>query len=191
MNERLPRIAITHGDPNGIGYEVILKTLEDNRILELCTPVLYGSQKLAGQYRKLLNMPNIPMTHIPDASQLREGACHIINVVPEEFKAEPGNATPQAGEAALAALERAVADLKAGLVDAIVTAPICKSTIQTDSFHFPGHTEYLEARMNDDCDEDDEKQHSLMILCNDRLRVALATTHLPMEIGRASCRERV
>lgn len=180
MNERLPRIAITHGDPNGIGYEVILKTLEDNRILELCTPVLYGSQKLAGQYRKLLNMPNIPMTHIPDASQLREGACHIINVVPEEFKAEPGNATPQAGEAALAALERAVADLKAGLVDAIVTAPICKSTIQTDSFHFPGHTEYLEARMNDDCDEDDEKQHSLMILCNDRLRAALATTHLPM-----------
>lgn len=180
MNERLPRIAITQGDPNGVGYEVILKILEDNRILELCTPVLYGSQKLVGQYRKMLNLPNIPMTHASDASQLRDGAAYIINVVPEDFKAEPGNATPQAGAAALASLERAVADLKEGLVDAIVTAPICKSTIQTDTFHFPGHTEYLEARVNEDREEGEAEQHSLMILCNDRLRVALATTHLPL-----------
>lgn len=190
MNERLPRIAITHGDPNGIGYEVILKALEDNRMLELCTPVLYGSQKLVSQYRKLLELPNIPMTHIADASQLHESACNIVNVVPEDFKAEPGNPAPQAGEAALAALERAVDDLKAGLVDAIVTAPICKSTIQTDNFHFPGHTEYLEAKFNEDLDDGETPQHSLMILCNDRLRVALATTHLPLaEIAPAITRE--
>ncbi|MDE6098915.1 MAG: 4-hydroxythreonine-4-phosphate dehydrogenase PdxA [Muribaculaceae bacterium] len=180
MNERLPRIAITHGDPNGIGYEIILKILEDNRILELCTPVLYGSQKIASQYRKLLGLPNIPMTHITEAGNLHEGAAYIINVVPEEFKAEPGNASSQSGAAALASLERAVADLKAGLVDAIVTAPICKSTIQNDSFNFPGHTEYLQAQMNDDSEDGENNRQALMILCNDRLRVALATTHLPL-----------
>ena len=180
MNERLPRIAITHGDPNGIGYEIILKILEDNRILELCTPVLYGSQKLVGQYRKLLDLPNIPLTHVSDASQLREGAAYIINVVPEDFKAEPGTPSPQAGTAALVSLERAVTDLRQGLVDAIVTAPVCKSTIQTENFHFPGHTEYLEARVNENADDENSRQRSLMILCNERLRVALATTHLPL-----------
>lgn len=205
----LPKIAITHGDPNGVGYEVILKALEDPRMLELCTPVIYGSQHLMSQYRKLLGLPNLPMTRINDADDAREGQINIINVVPESFKATPGATSPEAGAAALAALDRAVSDLRSGLTDALVTAPICKSSIQSDGFNFAGHTEYLEYRANEPFDDDDDDESTadmaedrdrtaespmkaLMILCSDRLRVALVTTHLPLaEIAPAITRQNI
>lgn len=180
MNRKLPRIAITHGDPNGIAYEVMLKVFEDNRLLELCTPVIYGGHKLINQYTKLLQLPPIQYNVISSAAEVVDGQYNIIDVVPDGFRAEPGHATTAAGEAALAALERATADLREGLVDALVTSPICKSTIQSDNFHFPGHTEYLEERSNADLEEGCEPDRALMILCSDRLRVALATTHLPL-----------
>lgn len=179
------KVGITHGDINGIGYEVILKTLEDNRILELCTPVVYGSAKIAGYYRKGLEMGNIPMNTVESASQARRDTNNIINVVPEDVKVEPGVSTPEAGRAAFLALERAVADLKNGDIDVLVTAPINKNNIQSDDFHFAGHTEYLASCAGDDA-------RALMILFNDRLRVALVTTHCPIaEVAKEITVERV
>ncbi len=167
------KVGITHGDINGIGYEVILKTLEDNRILELCTPVVYGSVRAAGFYRKGLELGNIPFSVIDNAGQAHCDANNIINVVPEDVKIEPGVPTPESGSAAFAALERAVTDLRTGDIDVLVTAPINKNTIQSDDFHFAGHTEYLADRAGGDA-------RALMILFNDRLRVALVTTHCPI-----------
>lgn len=171
------KVGITHGDINGVGYEIILKVLEDERILELCTPVVYGSAKIAANYRKSLGMGNIPFCQIDSAADAREGANNIVNVVGEDVRAEPGTSSPEGGKAALAALDRAVSDLRAGDIDVLVTAPINKANIQSDDFHFPGHTEYLEARA---ADEGAPAPHALMILCNDTMRVALVTTHLPI-----------
>lgn len=171
--ERRIKVGITHGDFNGIGYEVILKTFDDNRILELCTPIVYGSAKIASYYRKGLELQGTLIAQIADASQARRDACNIINVIGQEAHIEPGASTAEAGQAAFAALERAVADLRSGAIDVLVTAPINKHNIQSDLFKFPGHTEYLEASVGDGA-------RSLMILCSDRLRVALVTTHLPI-----------
>ena len=165
------KVGITHGDINGIGYEVILKTLEDNRILELCTPIIYGSAKIAAYYRKALNMQQFPVNQIEKAADARDGAVNLINVVGEDVKIEPGQSTQEAGRAAFAALEAATRDVMDGTIDALVTAPINKSNIQSELFHFPGHTEYLESATSG---------RSLMILFNDLVKVALVTTHVPV-----------
>lgn len=174
MKDDKIRVAITQGDINGIGYEVILKALEDNRILELCTPVVYGSAKIAAHYRKLLEMPAIQFNQCRTSDEIKDGAYNIINVVGEDTRLDPGQSTDVAGQAAFAALEAAVTDLRAGRVDVLVTAPINKNNIQSETFTFPGHTEYLEASLGEEGDK------ALMILCNERMRVALATTHLPV-----------
>lgn len=168
------RVGITHGDFNGVGYEVILKMLDDPRILELCTPVVYGSAKIAAYYRKDLELAfNIPFNQIQQASQARTDAVNIVNVIGQEAHIAPGESTPEAGEAAFIALERAVADLKEGKIDVLLTAPINKANIQSDTFRFAGHTEYLASACGDGAEP-------LMILFNDRIRVALVTTHLPL-----------
>lgn len=168
------RVGITHGDFNGVGYEVILKMLDDPRILELCTPVVYGSAKIAAYYRKGLELAfNIPFNQIQQASQARTDAVNIVNVIGQEAHIAPGESTPEAGEAAFIALERAVADLKEGTIDVLLTAPINKANIQSDTFRFAGHTEYLASACGDGAEP-------LMILFNDRIRVALVTTHLPL-----------
>lgn len=168
------RVGITHGDFNGVGYEVILKMLDDPRILELCTPVVYGSAKIAAYYRKGLELAfNIPFNQIQQASQARTDAVNIVNVIGQEAHIAPGESTPEAGEAAFIALERAVADLKEGTIDVLLTAPINKANIQSDTFRFAGHTEYLASACGDGAEP-------LMILFNDRIRMALVTTHLPL-----------
>lgn len=168
------RVGITHGDFNGVGYEVILKMLDDPRILELCTPVVYGSAKIAAYYRKGLELAfNIPFNQIQQASQARTDAVNIVNVIGQEAHIAPGESTPEAGEAAFIALERAVADLKEGTIDVLLTAPINKANIQSDTFRFAAHTEYLASACGDGAEP-------LMILFNDRIRVALVTTHLPL-----------
>lgn len=173
------RVAITHGDTNGIGYEVILKLLEDNRICDLCTIVVYGSAKAASFYRKAMELPQVQLQRIESAAEAREGVVNVINVVPEDLKIDPGQPSEIAGKAALAALETAVADLRAGSVDVLVTAPIDKHTIQGPEFTFPGHTEYLESCLTDDSTPA-ECRKALMMLCAGSLRVALVTTHLPL-----------
>lgn len=171
MNNKI-KVGITHGDINGISYEVILKTLEDSRITELCTPIIYGSPKVAAYYRKVLNL-NINLNLINNASEAQEKRANIINCNKEEIKVEVGVSTPQAGEAAFNALEMATKALKNGEIDVLVTAPINKNNIQSNNFNFPGHTEYLENIFG-------EKADALMILANDSLRIAVATGHVPV-----------
>ena len=167
------KIGITHGDINGVGYEVILKTLSDPRIVELCTPIVYGSSKVAAYHRKALDLPPFNFNIITSAEQCAPGKVNMINCFDDELKVELAKATTQAGEAAFLALEAATADWQAGLIDAVVTAPINKHTIQSEKFDFPGHTEYFEKKTG-------KGRKSLMILLNDRIRVALVTTHLPL-----------
>ena len=171
------KVGITHGDTNGIGYEVILKTLEDNRLSDLCTIVVYGSAKAASFYSKAMELPQVQLNRVDSAADARDGVFNIINVVGEDLKIEPGIASEAAGGAAFAALEAAVADLRAGDIDVLVTAPIDKHSIQSPTFTFPGHTEYLQSSLADDTMPDAK---ALMILCTDYLRVALATAHMPI-----------
>lgn len=174
MEERLIKVGITHGDMNGIGYEVILKTLSDSRIEELCTPVIYGSSKVAAYHRKALDLPPVNINIISQAEEAGLNRVNIINCVDDDVKVELAQSTAIAGEAAFRALETAVADLKRGAIDVLLTAPINKHNIQNEDFHFPGHTEYLE-----ECFGGVGKK-GLMILLNERLRVALVTGHIPL-----------
>lgn len=174
MEERLIKVGITHGDINGIGYEVILKAFSDARLTELCIPILYGSSKIAAYYRKALELPPINISTINKAEEASANRVSIINCVDEETKVEQARPTAMAGEAAFKALEAAVSDLKSGVIDVLLTAPINKQTIQNDDFRFPGHTEYLEQCF---CTQ---KEKALMILMNDTLRVALVTGHIPL-----------
>ena len=167
------KVGITQGDINGVGYEVILKTLSDPHILEICTPVVYGSAKVAAYHRKALDMPAVNFNIIADAAAADDNKVNLITCVDDDVKVEIGRATTVGGEAAYAALERAAADIEAELIDTIVTAPINKHAIQSDKFDFPGHTEYLERRLG-------QGNKSLMILLNDTLRVALVSGHMPL-----------
>lgn len=186
MSEHKLKIGITQGDINGIGYEVILKALDDSRMLELCTPIIYGSAKIASYYTKACGLQPVQLHQIADASDASADRISIINVVPESTRVEPGKDTPEAGQAALAALERAVTDLRAGTIDALVTAPINKHNIHSEAFSFPGHTEYLEASLGNGTDR------AMMILCTERVRVALVTIHTPIsKVAEEVTREEV
>lgn len=167
-------IAITHGDINGIGYEVILKALSDQRVYEDFIPVIYGSSKVAGFYRKQLDIQGINLNIINSVEEAHAKKINIINCTEDEIRVEPGKSTEEAGKSAFAALEKATADMRKGVVDLLVTAPINKKNIQSDSFHFPGHTEYLEQLFGD-------KNSSLMLLVNDVMRVAVVTGHVPVK----------
>ena len=167
------RVGITHGDINGIGYEVIMKALEDPMMTELCTPVVYGSSKAMAYHRKALEMPNVNFTLARRAEEAQDGQNNLVEVLDGEVKIELGTASEAAGKAALASLKRAADDLRNGVIDVLVTAPINKDSIQSDEFHFPGHTEYLENRIG-------EGNKALMILFDEHVRVALVTTHLPI-----------
>ena len=171
--DRKLRVGITHGDINGVGYEVILKTFEDTGMFELCTPILYGSPKVATYQKKALELQT-GFQVINHASQAQDGRLNLISCFDEEVKIEFGVPSIESGTAALLSLERALADYEDGLFDVLVTAPINKHTIQSETFHFPGHTEYIEEKVG-------EGQQALMILMQDTLRVALVTTHIPIK----------
>ena len=172
MENRKIRVGITHGDINGVGYEVILKTFSDPTMLELCTPVIYGSPKVAAYHRKAMEIPT-NFSIVNTAEDAQDGRVNVVNCIEEELKVELSKPTPEAGKAALTALERALADYRAGLFDVLVTAPINKHTIQSDTFHLPGHPEYSEKRVGGG-------QKALMILLKGDFRVALVTGHVPV-----------
>ncbi len=183
MSQNIYRIGIAQGDPNGIGWEVILKALADARITELCTPVVYGSPDAAARYAATLaDTEAIDFHPIVSAHEARRGR---VNLVPcgTIGSVEPGKATPEAGRAAVEALRTAVRDLKEGHLDALVTAPFDKETVQSDDFRFTGHTEYFGAEFEGD---------PMMILCSDRLRVGLVTKHIPVaQIAASITREKI
>lgn len=184
MEDKKIRVAITHGDTNGIGYEVILRVFEDAGMLELCTPIIYGSPKVAAFHSKAMNIQT-PFSIISNARDARNGHVNLLTCFDEEIKVEFGQPSKEAGKASLKALECAMKDFKEGLFDVLVTAPINKNNIQSDDFHFPGHTEYIADRVG-------EGATPLMILMNGALRVALTTTHLPVKnIAAAITKEKI
>lgn len=164
------RVGITHGDINGISYEIILKTLADERILELCTPVIFGSSKLMTYFRKNLNLEEIRFSQVRDG-EISDGEINLVNISQEEFKVDCGQPTEESGRAAILSLETAVDALRGGMIDILVTAPINKYAVQNDKFQFVGHTEYLQSAIGNEGD------HALMVLFDDFVRVALVTTH--------------
>lgn len=173
MEDRKIRVAITHGDTNGIGYEVIFKTFAEPAMLELCTPIIYGSPKVAAYHRNALGI-QANFTIINDAKDAVDGKVNLLTTCDEDVKVEMGHPSKEAGSAALKALDRAMDDFKTGCYDVLVTAPINKNDIQGEGFHFCGHTEYIEQRNGDG-------KKALMILAGNGLRVALVTTHLPIK----------
>ncbi len=177
------KVGITHGDINGISYEVILKTFETEDMFGLCTPVVFGSPKVATYHRKAFDSQTNFVVK-DNAGQAEDGSLNIVNCFgEEEIKIDFAKATPESGKAALTALDRAVKEYSEGKYDVLVTAPINKNSIQCDGFRFPGHTEYIESKLG-------EGQKALMILMNGPLRIALATTHLPVnQVAKAITRE--
>ena len=171
-NKRL-RVGITIGDTNGIGIEVALKAVSVPEMMDMCTPLIYGSSKIISYHRNACNLPGFQINHTKSADKIKDNMPNLVECIDQDIKIELGHPTKQAGQAAFIALEAAVRDLKAGLIDVLVTAPINKDNIQSEQFQFPGHTEYLESAIGDG-------NKALMILCNANLRIALATIHLPL-----------
>lgn len=174
MEERKIRLAITHGDFNGIGYEVILKAMSEPYLSTICTPILYGSLKIASYYKKLFNIDGINFNVINSASEAQPRRLNIIDCVGDNYKVEVALSTSEAGEAAYKALACAIEDVRNRQVDALLTAPINKKNVQSENFEFPGHTEFLQNS------EAARGQKALMILCSGELRVALVTGHIPV-----------
>jgi 4-hydroxythreonine-4-phosphate dehydrogenase len=172
MEQHKIKVGITHGDINGIGYEVIIKALADSRIFEMCTPIVYGSSKVAAYYRKAMDNEIFTFNNINTAKESNSKRANIINCVNEEIRVELGKSTKSAGEASLAALQAAVRDLKSGDIDVVVTAPINKENIQSESFSFPGHTEYFAKEFG--------AKNYLMLMVSDILKVGVVTGHIPL-----------
>ena len=169
MENKKIRVAITHGDTNGVGYEVIFKAFEDPGMLELCTPIIYGSPKLAAYHGKTLGL-DTQFIIITKASDAKENKINLLMTCEEEVKVDFGVPTPEAGEAAKKALDRALADFKEGAFDVLVTAPVAKNSIRG----FDGHTSYLTQHLGDNC-------QGLTILVSDNLRVALVTNNVSLK----------
>ncbi|MBQ9418533.1 MAG: 4-hydroxythreonine-4-phosphate dehydrogenase PdxA [Bacteroidales bacterium] len=173
-DEKKIRVAITHGDINGVGYETIIKTFSDSRMFDLCTPVLYGSSKVASYHKNLLASVQQEMQFfsIHDAAEAQDKRYNVLNLTQEEIKIDLGKSTEVAGKLSRMSLDRACGDLKAGKVDVLVTAPINKRNIQAPDFDFPGHTEYLSHQFG---------SSSLMLMVCDRIRIGIVTNHLALK----------
>jgi len=163
---------ISHGDINGIGYEVIIKALMEPTINDICVPVVYGSPKVAAYHRKALNINNFSFNNIRSAEEANHKKANLINCLDDNIRVELGRSTQQGGEAALVSLEKAVGDLKSGKIDVLITAPIDKKNIQSDNFQFNGHTEYLRSKAGTD--------DVLMFMISESLRIGIATGHVPL-----------
>ncbi|MCF0176927.1 MAG: 4-hydroxythreonine-4-phosphate dehydrogenase PdxA [Bacteroidales bacterium] len=166
-------VGITQGDGNGIGYEVIIKALADERMLDMFTPVIYGSSKIFGFYRKQLHdIEQLNTNVISSAKDVHAKRINIVNCLPDNIFVEPGQPTPESAKAAMTALKYAVDDIKAGYIDVLVTAPINKQAMVKEGFGFTGHTDYLEKEFGSD--------HVMMIMCCDQMKVGCVTGHIPL-----------
>ena len=179
-----PRIGITIGDLNGVGPEVVMKALADNRLHNIVTPVIYGSSKVVSFYKKLLNIEEFNYTQVRNKGQFAPKSINVINCWEDNFEITPGKASRQSGKASFIALKQACEELKEGVIDALVTAPIDKHSIHSDEFPFKGHTEYLAKffGVND----------NLMFMVSDAVRVGLVTEHIGVkDIAASVTRERI
>ncbi|MEX0273729.1 MAG: 4-hydroxythreonine-4-phosphate dehydrogenase PdxA [Flavobacteriaceae bacterium] len=165
------RLGISIGDFNGIGCEVILKTFQDTRMLDFCTPIIFASNKTISHQLKSLGM-DLKYNGLKEASKAIRGKVNVVNVWKENPLIEFGKETREAGKFALKSLQAAVGALKDGHVDGLITAPINKNNIQSESFNFPGHTDYLAQEIGGE---------SLMFMVSDTLKVGLLTDHVPVK----------
>jgi 4-hydroxythreonine-4-phosphate dehydrogenase len=163
-------VGISIGDLNGIGPEVVLKTFEDNRMLEMCTPVIFANVKMLSYLRKTFES-TIILQGIDNLSQVVPGKINVLNVWKENFTLEPGIANDTVGKYAIKSFIAATKALKEGTIDLLVTAPINKYNIQSEEFKFPGHTDYLNQELKGD---------ALMLMVSDQLRIGLLTDHVPV-----------
>ena len=163
-------VGISLGDLNGIGVEVILKTFEDNRMLDFCTPVIFGSSKIISFHKKALNN-SIQINEITSIDEINHAKLNLLNIWNEDVEVEIGKASKVSGEYAAKSLEHSVEQLKKNKIDVLLTAPINKETIQSETFCFPGHTEFLEEKLDG---------KSLMILMTNELKIGLITGHIPI-----------
>jgi 4-hydroxythreonine-4-phosphate dehydrogenase len=170
-----PLIGITIGDYNGIGPEVIMKTLMDARLLKFCTPVIYGNYKIFSRYKKLYNIPleELQIHSFKQFSEINHKKINLKICWDEDYEIEPGKPTPQSGKAAFLSLQHATKDALDGHIAAIVTAPISKDNIQQEGFKFPGHTEYLA--------DASKVKDNLMLMTSPIMRVALVTSHIAIQ----------
>ncbi len=184
QTQNKPRIGITLGDVNGIGPEVVIKALSDNRILSVITPVIYGSTRVLSFYRKLLGMEEFNYSQVKNKGQFFPKVINVVNCWEEEIKITPGLPSKEAGHAALMSLKKVVEEVKEGLIDGMVTAPIDKNTVFGDDFPYRGHTEYLTQTF--------EAMESLMFMVSDSLKVGLVTEHVPLrDVSKYITKERV
>lgn len=166
------RLGISQGDVNGIGYEVLLKCFSDTRMFEGCTPILYGSSKVASYHKKLINATDFPFVNIRTVEQAEASKFNILNIIQDEVKIDIGQPTEIGGRLAAMSLDYACHDLMQGKLDALVTNPINKKNIQSDKFNFPGHTEYLTNKFG--------VEESLMIMTCHDLHIGIMTNHLSL-----------
>lgn len=173
QNRKNIKIGISQGDLNGVGYEILIKCFSDSRIMESCTPILYGSSKVLSYYKKMVDCPNLPFTNIRNCDQAEKGKLNILNIIQDEVKIEVGQSTEIAGQLAALSLDLAAEDLKNGKFDALITNPINKKNVQSEKFHFPGHTEYLTKKFG--------AKDSLMIMACDKIKIGVLTNHLALK----------
>ncbi len=185
QNNRKPIVGSTQGDGNGIGYEVIIKALADPRILESFTPVIYGSSKIFGFYRKQIhNIEPADTNVISSAGDAHPKRINIVNCLPDNIYVEPGQATAESAKSAIKSLQRAVSDIKAGYIDVLVTAPINKRAMVNEGFGYNGHTEYLQKEFN--------REDVAMIMISDQLKIGVVTGHIPLkDVPSSITRERI
>ena len=167
-------VGITQGDGNGIGYEVIIKALADPRILESFTPVIYGSSKIFGFYKKLIhNIDQLDTNVISSARDAHPRRINIVNCLPDNIFVEPGQPTPEAAKAAMTSLEWAVKDIRRGDIDVLVTAPINKKAMVNEGFGYTGHTEYLQNAFG--------VKDIAMFMVSQSMKVGVVTGHIPLK----------
>ncbi|GIM59102.1 4-hydroxythreonine-4-phosphate dehydrogenase PdxA [Capnocytophaga canimorsus] len=171
MKNDLIKVGISVGDLNGVGIEVILKTFQDNRLLELCTPIVFGSNKTISFQRKHLNI-NVNFQGIDLLENAVEGKLNVLNCWKDSPNISFGKETPEGGKYAFESLQIATQALKNDLIDVLVTAPINKNNIQSETFKFPGHTDYLAQEL---------EGKSLMFMVSEELKVGLLTDHVPIK----------
>jgi 4-hydroxythreonine-4-phosphate dehydrogenase len=167
-----PILGISIGDINGVGVEVTLRALADNRVFKSFTPLIYGHGKALTYYRKVMNLEDFHFTQISNLEDIHHRKVNVINVVDECPEVIPGVETLEAGKLALAALKAAVEDLKAGKIQGLVTAPLNKNNLNSENFKFVGHTEFITQSVG--------AKDSLMMMVGEDLRVGLVTGHIPL-----------
>jgi 4-hydroxythreonine-4-phosphate dehydrogenase len=183
MSEKL-KIGISIGDVNGIGLEIIIKTLADSRIFDHCIPIVYGHTKVASFHRRTVQVHDLNFNVIESTAQAHHKKANLINCWEEDVKLELGTVTEAGGKYAFLSLQKATDDLLAGNIDALVTAPINKDNIQNEEFKFPGHTEYLQER--------DNASEVLMFLVSETLKVGVVTGHIPVnQIAQSVTTEKI